>query len=262
MKNVAQIISHKMEEATDIELRKYFYQYLENTMEVIRNHPEYDINKNNYHLNSEDGKLAYIVFDYLTKLHDLISDLKRIEVFMRRFPCKKFYEENDIDQLSYIKYHYEVFIHKIHTILEIKKLAVNEFYKIGLKERDCTWRNLKNQNKIKNTSVSKIIEIYHKTFEHIIKHRHLNTHRAYFADTINDELRIDYSIYKNSKKFNYEVGEDFRRMMPLGFLNYKINEYKKERIDYIKNGTEIAEKYVEQFETILITEFFNIIISK
>jgi len=245
-----------MENATNLELRNFFIEYLEKTMSYAKNHPEYDINKNNYHLHSDNAKLALTILNFTTKLKDLIFDLKKTQVFIQRFPNKKFYEENEIDQLAYIKYHYEVFLHKIHTILEIKKLAVNEFYKIGLDEKDCSWKNLKNQPKLKNKPVSTIIEFYFKSFEHIIKHRNLNTHRAFFGDKKNEELSFDYSIYKNAEKYGYDVGEDFRRIIPKTFLNYLIKDYRKEKIDYIKNGTQIAENYIEQFETIILTEFF------
>lgn len=250
------------ENATDFELRKFFLDYLEKAMNLTKNHPEYNINQNNYHLHSEDAKLALAILDFQTTLNDLVADLKKVEIFIRRFPNKKFYEDNEIGQLDYIKYHYEVFIHKIHTILEVKKLAINKFYDIGLKERNCTWKNLKNQKQIKNSAISKIIEFYFKSFEHIIKHRHLNTHRAYFGDKTNDELKTDYSIYKNAEKFGRDVSLNFRRIMPQGVVNYRIKEYKKERIEYIKIGTKIADTYVEQFITIILTEFFNKIINK
>ena len=50
--------------------------------------------------------------------------------------------------------------------------------------------------------------------------------------------------------------------MPQGVVNYRIKEYKKERIEYIKCGTKIADTYVEQFITIILTEFFNKIMNK
>jgi hypothetical protein len=181
---------------------------------------------------------------------------------MRRFSDKKFYEANEIAQVAYIKYHYEVFIHKIHTILEIKKIAVNDIYGIGLSEKDCTWNNLKNQPKIKNKPISNIIEIYFKSFKNVILHRHLNTHKAYFGDKINDELKSDFSLYTNAEKYNINIGEDIRRMMPKSYIEYRLNKYKKERIEYVNNGIQIAETYVMQFVTILTNDFFVMIMKK
>lgn len=247
-----------IESEKNLELRRKFHDYLEKTMEEVKNHPEYDFNKNNYHLNSEDGKLALIVLDYTTTLRDLIVDLRRVEVFIRRFSNKSFYNENDIDELDYIKYHNEVFIHKIHTILEIKKLAINKFYKIGLKEKDCSWKNLKNQPKLKDNPIMKVLEFYFNSFEHIIEHRNLNTHRAQFFDKKNEELKLDNLIYSSSEKSGIDVGDEFKKIMPKPVLNYLIKDYKKEKIAYIKNANNVAEKYVEYFETFILMDFFRI----
>jgi len=251
-----------MEAATDFELRKFFIEYLDKTMEITMSHPDYDINKDNYHLHSENGKLAFIILKYTSKLKDLLSDLKKVEVFMRRFPNKNFYKENDIDELDYIKYHYEVFLHKVHTILELKKLAINKFYKIGLHEKDCNWKNLKNQPKLENKPTLKIVEYYFNSFEHLIEHRNLNTHRALFFDKKNEELKLDSFIYSNYEKQGEEVSEEFRKMMPPQVLKYFIKEYKKEKIKYVKEAIEIANTYIEKFETIILTDFFIIIMNE
>lgn len=251
-----------MKNDDDLELKKLFLKYIEKTINKAKNHPQYRINENNYRLLSEDAKMALSVLHYINNLKDLVSDLKKTQIFIRRFPNKEYLLENDIDQLSYLKYHYEVFIHKIHTILEVKKLAINDFYKIGLREKDCNWLNLKNQSAITDKPVKKIIENYFKSFEHIILQRNLNTHRAYYGDTKNEELSLDYSIHRNSEKLNYDLGEEYNKIMPKTFLNILIKDYRKEKIEYIKNGTDIAEYYVNQFEIILLNEFFLKIMKK
>lgn len=60
-------------------------------------------------------------------------------------------------------------MHKIHTILEVMKLAVNDIYEINLPPKDCTWDNLKNNPIFKGTKSKLIIEAYFFTFKHIIK---------------------------------------------------------------------------------------------
>lgn len=242
---------------TPFEIRKYFAEYIEKSIGLAENNPEFDFSKNNYHLHSENTKFALAIFKFQMKLYELISDLKKVEVFMRRFPNRTFYEENNIDQLDHIKYHYEVFIHKIHTILEVKKLAINTLYSIGLKEENCTWDNLKNQKEIKNSRIYRIIEGYFKTFRHIIEHRHLNTHRAHYIDIGNDELKADYFIYQGAKRFGSEVSVRFQKYMPESILKFRIKEYRKDKISHIKNGTEVAEKYFEEFETAMLVEFFR-----
>ncbi|WP_157609326.1 Cthe_2314 family HEPN domain-containing protein [Psychroflexus torquis] len=244
------------DKVSEFELRKFFLEYYRKTREIVKIHPEYKLGQNNYHLLSQDAKDASRLFNFMNKVYGLISDLEKTHTFIKRFPLKDYYQSNDIDQLDFIKYHFEVFIHKVHTLLEVKKLWVNDFYGIGLKEEDCNWNNLKSYDKIKKSPTSIIIKNYFKSFKHIIKYRHLNTHRAYFQDAKNDELKTDLMIYTQFKKYGLEVGEDFRRSMPEFIVDYRIKKYRSEKIEYINNGIEIAKTYSEQFITIIQTEFF------
>ncbi|MEP6262815.1 MAG: hypothetical protein ABJ092_14660 [Gillisia sp.] len=244
------------DKVSDFELRKFFLEYYEKSRNTATQHPDFKLGQNNYHLLSEDAKEASQVFKFMNKIYGLTSDLEKTHIFMRRFPIRDYYEKNDIDQLDFIKYHYEVFLHKIHTLLEVKKLWLNDFYNIGLKEEDCNWNNLKSYSKIQKSPAKFIIEFYFKSFEHLIKFRHLNTHRAFFKDTKNEELKSDLMIYNGFKKYGIDVGEDFRRMRPKFLVDYQIKKYRKEKLEYVKNGVEIAKTYSEQFITIIQTEFF------
>lgn len=239
------------------ELRELFLDFFEKSRKEATEHQDYDINKNNnYHLLSESGKKASRVFKYMNLLLDLLSDLEKTHTFIKRFPLKEYYEKNDIDQLDFIKYHYEVFIHKVHTIIEVKKLWLNDFYEIGLKEKDCNWKNLKGKKKLQKSSAKIIIENYYKSFEHIINFRHLNTHRGFY---INDKefLKTDLLIYNGFKKLGIEVSDDFKKMRPKFIVEHQIKLYRKEKLEYIKNGIDVARKYSELFITIILTEFLK-----
>ncbi len=260
LRNLAKIMDK--ENISELELRKSFLEFYSKMGKSVTEHPDFKIGQNNYHLLSENGKEASRVFVFMTKVYGLLTDLERTHTFIKRFPLKKYYEANEIDQLDFIKYHYEVFIHKIHTLLEVKKLWMNDFYNIGLKEEDCNWNNLKTHNKIQNSPAKIIIEFYFKSFEHIIKFRHLNTHRAFFKDTKNDDLKSDLIIYNGFKKFGIELGEDYKRMRPKFIVDYQIKEYRKEKLEYIQNGIEIAKTYSEQFITIIQTELFHKLMNK
>jgi hypothetical protein len=73
-----------MKEQEYIELQKLFLTYLRKEMDVTASHPDYNINNNNYHLNSEKGKLALKVLKYSNKLNELISDLRKTSVFYEK----------------------------------------------------------------------------------------------------------------------------------------------------------------------------------
>ncbi len=246
-----------MENNSDLEIRKEFLEYKMNLMTETMSHSEYNIDQNNFHLHSENGKTAITISKYLNKIFDLIADLDKIVLFLRRFPNKKFYTENDLDELEYTRYHFEVFTHKIHTILEIKKLLVNEFYDIGLSPKNCNWKNLIKNKNLRNSTSSKMIEFYYKSFEHLIQLRHLNTHRAIFNEEKMEDLRSDLMMYAQCEKFNLDIGEEYRRMRPKVLVDYQVTKYRKDKLRYIQDGRDIARQYSLQFENIILKEFFE-----
>ncbi|GAA4027186.1 hypothetical protein GCM10022386_08190 [Flavobacterium cheonhonense] len=239
------------------ELHNKFFEVVNRTMIEIHKHPAYSSCKNNHNLLSQEGKYAQQVFKHFSKIHETQQDLRKIEIFLRRFPLKKFYEKNEISHLDYIKYHTEVFYHKVHTILELFKLMINEVYEVGYNGKRCTWENLLKSETLKGSIPLNIIEYYHKSFEHIINARHLNSHRAIFKDSEKDDIEGPMMLYKNSEKFNMDLGDEFKRMMPKFYLEYKIKKYKNERLKYIVNANDVAEQYVNLFINTTIPEFLK-----
>lgn len=104
------------DKVSDFELRQFFLEYYEKSSKTATQHPDFKLGQNNYHLLSEDAKEVSQVFNFMNKIYGLTSDLEKTHIFMRRLPIRDYYEKNDIDQLDFIKYHYEVFLHKIHTL--------------------------------------------------------------------------------------------------------------------------------------------------
>lgn len=234
-----------------------FIEIVHRTMKEIHDKPEYSLSKNNHHLLSEEGKYANRVFSLYSKIVEIKEDLRKIEVFLRRFPLKKYYEENEISHLDYIKYHTEVFYHKCNTLLDLFKLMTNEVYELGYSEKKCTWGNLIKSDVVKESLSIKVIEYYHKSFEHIIVARNLNTHRGIFKDSEKDDIASPMMIYKNSEKFNMELGDNFKKMMPIFYLEYKLKEYRNGRLYYIKNGNDVAEQYINFYMNVTIPEFLK-----
>lgn len=229
----------------NLELQKLFTNYYNKEINKLATAIE-DINsnlvQNNSILLSKKEKEASQILNFITRLNSLASDLDKIQVFIRRFPLKEYHELNNINQLDFIKYHYEVFIYKIHTLLEVKKLWLNDFYKIELKERDYNWTKLKRFNQIQKSPAKAIIESYYKSFEDIIDFRHLNTHRTFYKDIKGG----DFMVYDYLKKTEIEIKKD-----------YQIKAYRKQKIEHIKNGTEIAKSYSNKFMNIILTDFFK-----
>jgi len=195
----------------------------------------YSLSENNHHLLSEKEK--YI--SRISKLHnDIIENIEQIEfirIFIRRFPLKQYYGENNIDNLNYIQYHIESLFYRVHTVQEIMKLLVNEIYSLGLIPKKCTWNILTKKLSKQNLSLI-IIDKYFEVFENMIEGRHLKSHRGIFNDKDIDEINLDfgYSIYKMHKQLNINTPDDFKIDYPEYLINFKIKNYKKKRIELIE----------------------------
>jgi hypothetical protein len=231
-----------------------FLKLVTTSMLAVRNHPKYDISKNNYHLFTRAGKYEQRVFNFYSKLIDVKDDLKKIEIFLRRYPFKKFYHDNDIDKIAYIKYHLEVYFHKIHTLTEILKLMTNEVYQFGLTPEKCNWKNLVKCNSLEINPSLKVIEYFHESFEHLIKLRHLNTHRGFFKDAQGDDIQIPRFIYANERKNGREPDKELLELMPELVIDYLENKYKKNRLEYIRQGNKVAEQYLNLYLNITLPE--------
>lgn len=242
-------------ETTSFELLQFLLNSVNDAQEEVTNHKDYNTLKNNFHLLSDKNKYIMNTFRYYNKIADFNDDIKKVEFFLRRFPNSKFLNENDIDNLTYIKYHMEVLFHKVHTISELKKLMINEVYKIGLSEKKCSWENLKKQSNLRNKVPMQILENYFKTFKHIINLRHLNTHRGHYNDEESIDISAPLNIYKWSEKDGYDVGEKFKLMMPKFLIEYKLRKFKKERIEFVKSASSATIYYKEEFFKHILIDF-------
>lgn len=221
----------------------------------VREDKNFDANGNNYDLLSEKGKYVMGVFRQFNRLSDVYSDLSKVEIFLRRFPASKFYRENDINQLSYVQYHIEVFIHKVHTILDLQKIMVNEIYELGFSEKKCTWENISKREDMNGTKVLTILNSYFKTFNQVIQARHLNTHRGIFKDEKKDDIAINLDIYEGYRKLGIEIDDEFKRMIPRFVIDWQVKNYRNDRLKLVKSYIEIINQHIELFLNEVYPEF-------
>jgi len=224
----------------------------------IQNRKGFSFGKNNYHLLSSTEKYIMDIYNLYSRLNELYKDLERVIIFIKRYPTAKYYESNNIDKLVYIKYHTEVYLHKIHTILEVMKLILNNVYELEIAEKDCTWNKLKNNSKVNQTKAYKIIENFHKSFNGIINARHKNTHRALFDSGVDMDLEAVFDIYKLSNELDLGIDLEFMRAYPPMLVNYELKLHRKERVDFMQKSNEVANKYFEMF----INEVLKVAIMK
>jgi len=200
--------------------------------------------KSNYHLLSNKGRYLFDTSDLNYKLNGLIDNLDLIEVFLTSYEPLKF-KENKINEIDHINYHLEVYYHKIHTILELMKLATNEIFQLGIPYKDCNWENIQKKKDIIDSNVLDIIDRYYKSFKSSISVRHHNTHRASNVNPSSHILSIKLSLLENSNSSNFisavEVGKD-------------IQKHRDEKSNMIKKGKAIAKRYVDEFNFEIIRE--------
>jgi len=216
----------------------------------------FKIGQNNFHLLNDTEKYISRVSKINGDLNRVFKQINYIKVFVRRFPYRNFYYQNGIGELDYIQYHTEILIHKIHTIMEIMKLLVNEVYCLKIEKRNCNWRNLtKKLNK--ETPCLLIIDSYLKTFKDYIDLRHINTHRGIYQDKGKEEIEMDYGLdlYLMSNSLGYELDEKFKNTFPKFLIDYKTKELKKQRIKFIAKTEEIINGKLKIFLTSLNEEF-------
>jgi len=222
--------------------------------ENVKKRKGYNPNKNNWHLFAPEETYIQTVFDIYTRLLSTLDQLNYIPAFLSRLPAKGHLEHNEITELNYLQYHLEVYVHKMHTILEIMRLLVNEIYVFGLSEKDCTWENLRKCPGMKNSLVGKILNSYFKSFKGIIDIRHYNTHRGIFKDSAMEELNLHVLVYSFAKKFDMDI-TPYKELYPEFLLKHNLKKLRTRRRKDIIQSNKGVEEYIDQFFTALLPEF-------
>lgn len=233
---------------------RIFHTLFKTEMDKSFGHKDYDIKQNNYHLLTKRGKYLSGISSLSARMVEAISDLDKVLVFIRRYPDAKYLNINRIDNIDYIKYHLEVLTHKIHTILEIMKLMINEVYELSISERDCSWDNLKIRKELENTDVLKLLELYHKTFKGLIEARHLNTHRATDIDPVTNNMKSTLSLLRMDYEYSNLLNQETLNKFTPFLLRHEIKEYRKERVSYVKSVKDGVKYYTDIFKNIVLKE--------
>jgi len=212
--------------------------------------------QNNHHLLNAQQKFQSRVSRIQSRLGDTDTQLEMTRVFVSRLPFGKYYLELGISPLDYIQYHTDVMSHKVHTILEIMKLLVNELYDLKIPEKDCSWLILCKHLK-KTDLTMRIIDQYFKTFEDFIDARHLSSHRGIFNDSQKDKIEIDYmySMYKWEATHGYPVSEEIKKVFPKVYIDYEIKEHKKKRVKLIEKVLQSNAVILKDFLTSLHLQY-------
>lgn len=132
---------------------------------------------------------------------------------------------------------------------------INQVYELGIKEKDCHWDTMKNNPKLKGSKVYKILNSYFANFKQIIDVRHLNTHRGTFKDSKKDDLESELGLYEAYEDLNEEVDDEVKRMFPKFIIDWRVKEYRKEKMKFVKETKKVIEAYVKNFFDEISLEF-------
>jgi len=139
----------------------------------------YDINKNNYHLFSDKEKFILDSFYILSNINDCLSSIEYACMFMKRFYGKDYYKNHQINIVNYSLYHYDVFCYKISTLKDLYFKLVNHLYSLNLKERACTWDNIKKKEvNINNSFLFSMLRQNYEFLSFIDKRRNKSAHEG------------------------------------------------------------------------------------
>ncbi|MES2331225.1 MAG: Cthe_2314 family HEPN domain-containing protein [Bacteroidota bacterium] len=204
-------------------------------LKAIEHKEGFLVTQNNHHLLSEEEKYVARVFTLYSKIDSTALQIRFVKLFTARNPLSKHYFKNGLNELAYIDYHQDMLFHKVHTMLELMRLMVNEIYGFEIPEKDCNWNSLK--NKLADKDPVKLgLEMYFTAFESLINARHALSHRGPMDNPVRDEIEIFkgyrfYAFMANGQTFD----EDFLKLIPMSRIKSEIRKYKKDKMNLIND---------------------------
>lgn len=209
----------------------------------------YKLGGNNFHLLSVDEKKVSRTFRLITSLVDVLNDVRIVYALINRRPPLTYLTKHEISELEYIRFYYDVFLHKVHTLSELMKFIANEVLDIGLHHKDCNWKNLIRASQFNSSKCKQVIQKFYDNFNELIERRHDSSHRGIFDDEELDDINLSYTVYFYEKKLGLEVDEVYKRAFPYSIVKWRIARYKKQKLAEVKGK--------EQEIFVLLKEFFG-----
>ncbi len=241
----------------DNRFSKELSKRLQISMTLMRKREGFQYGQNNHHLLRSDEKYVSRVYRLQSLLIDQLEHINYTYIFISRYPFGKQYAQKRITQLHYIDYHFEVVLHKVHTICELMKLIINEVYTFNIPHEQCNWNTLSKRLK-SDTKPMLSIDQYYQTFKDLIHNRHISAHRGLLPDEEREKIEIDFgfSLYLMSDN-GKDLDEEVRKTISLPWIKYNIREYKKGKLDIIKSIQNATAEVVQSFLSSLYSEFIQ-----
>ena len=197
------------------------------------------------------------IIDISKHNNNLLAAIKEIEyvvTFLKRFPLKSFFKDNDVNEIEYIKYHIEVYYHKLFTISELLKLLINRIYLLGLDERKCNSENLMKKLGDKNPVII-VLKDFDKNHRY---YRRKRTKSVHYGDFVPDKDFDDISLFSDFHSVIEETNGQLQRGdIPKSVVDYMIKKYRREQVKTITKNISGIRKFINIFYNIWINVYFE-----
>jgi len=202
--------------------------------------------ENNWHTLRIDEKYIMRVFNLYVRLDHVLEQLQHVSIYLKRFSPASYYEKENINGLIYTQYHMEVYIHKIHTVLDLMRLMVNRVYEFNIADENCTWSVLKDYPGIKGSIVESILNSYWVTFKDIINGRNLNTHRGWFEDSDIERLSSPLFLIIKNKEYELNIPE-FKEKDIEYSIRHRVQKLRLKRSMEMQSTNKIVYEFINRF---------------
>lgn len=143
-------------------------------------------------------------------LNESLDCIENSYLFMQHFhDMKTVCDGNGINEVNFINYHVDVFIHKVSTIHDLIFKLTNALYDLGLSDRKCDWNHiLKKKEIISNSSFFHFAQTYYDFLSKLIKLRNESTHKGVLNNPYMKEVDPILAAIKGYEKYGGKVSTE------------------------------------------------------
>ncbi len=212
-----------------------------------------DSNNKTYEELPPAQKYVVDINTYNSRLLIALDEIKYTRTFLRRFPLKDYYHQNEISETKYTKYHIEFYYHKLFIIRELIRQLINSVYQLNL---------------IKINNISDLVMRLGKEDPSILLLKDFENKLNYYRIKRNENVHqgefIPDNDFENLKMWIdlHSLSNLLKQQLPKDVLQEKVVEslarnYRKDKARMLNESLIGMEKYINSFYDIWHDVFVN-----